>query len=334
MNKIISPELFPNIIPINTTKAAASMALVNKSIHALIDLPMWRKIASEITGYDAQKYEMREIKLLICPWLSLPMHLPFKIPRHPLSSTQMIGLEGNDRLLLSIEYWREHLVYEMPCKPTGDSFEYQYVEKRLQPQASIALATIPEAFDTQIPEKRQYTQYPVHKGVYALMEFFSNQDMNGLYFFTTTDQRMLRHINLPGRANTAHMCTRPMEMWIMVDPSIYYFGHDNGPTHLATPSERVDPALWHALFRRPNEAIEYLQNSRIDINTTSLVGKYTVLHYAAMSGDVETIRTLIEAKADPTAIDHLNETPLGKAVRFKRTDAECFFVVDLFKWSR
>jgi hypothetical protein len=117
-----------------------------------------------------------------------------------------------------------------------------------------------------------------------------------------------------------------MEMWLLADHCIWYFGpQDNKNTEgyrLAGSSEKLTPALWLAHHGHYTKTLEYLRDRSIGINTRGLtVNRKTVLHHAAMGGDVNTIRALIAAGADVDAQDSLGESPLCNAVRWLRADA-------------
>ena len=192
-------------------------------------------------------------------------------------------------------------------------------------------------FEVGICHSKSTQQYRVHAGVFAVVEFHNTTGeedggdldaFNGIYFFTSsTPQRMLRHMQpAPFQFETeTDMCFLPMEMWLLADHCIWYFGPHRLNTEkekLANPSEKLAPALWLAFNGHCAKALEYLIDRSIGINTPSLVlNKKTVLHHAAMGGDVHTIQALIAAGADVDAQDSLGETPLCNAVRWLHADA-------------
>jgi len=325
MEKIVSLELISHVVIGDSTHVAAAMSCLNKHIRSAINFGVWLDIATRITGYDARKHakDMNDVKLLICPWLSLPKIRDLNPGWLPLLATTSIAFEGEDRMLMSIRKdGEEEEVYEFPCY--GDGRLVRVHNKTVPPHEAMELTGIPEIFSTEIPHRRLHDWYPVHNGVYAHFELFRTSYASGIYFFTKKDNRMLRHMELPWQAfviTELSMCTRPKEMWVLIRDHIVAYTPNNGPAKLASPSERVDPALWHAYFKRPDEALKYLEDSNIHINQITYYSHHTTLHFAAMGGDVHTIRKLVEAKANIRVKSHYDDTALSLAAEYLQADA-------------
>ena len=231
-------------------------------------------------------------------------------------------------------------VYSMPCRPCNPSlFNIQCTRLPAnypmpRPENNVSLLTdrlAMDYFELELYASRSVNQHRVHAGVFAVVEFYNSSMMdsfNGIYFFTTAaPQRMLRHIQpapFPYEMET-DMCFLPMEMWLLADHGIWYFGphHDDDTQmlHLARPNEKIAPALWFAYYGRGPEALAYMKDRSIGINSCDLAKDKTVLHYAAMGGDVHTIHALISAGSNIEAEDTLHETPLCSAARWLKADA-------------
>lgn len=89
-----------------------------------------------------------------------------------------------------------------------------------------------------------------------------------------------------------------------------------------------DTALMRAVRSGKIESVRMLINRKADVNTVNKQG-YTPVQLAAMSGTAEKVKLLIEAKADLSAKDATGRTALDLAQR--RTDAAGRAIYDLLK---
>jgi Ankyrin repeats (many copies) len=326
MDRILTPELITHIVTCDSVRPAAMLSAANKKFQELINLSIWLDVATNITGYNAREHakDMHDIKLLICPWLSRCAKAAYEFNRPPPRARTAIAFEGSDNMLMSIRIEGVEIVFEFPCHPKEKNTGAVAAPNKTVPARTPVEEEIPEIFKTNIPEARVIESHRVHKGVYAIFELFRESVFNGVYYFAAKDNRMLRHAELPtydSNVIEVSMCTRPKEIWILVGSRLLHHIPANGPERLASPGDRVDTALWHAYYRRPEEAIRYLKDSSIRINQKSHALYETTLHYAAMSGDVKTIRMLVEAKADVKATDYYERTPLLLAAQYLHIDA-------------
>jgi len=330
-------------IPTDTVRFAGMFALVNRELNAGVMRSkygkiMWEKIAREITGFDNicivhddHGSFMHRIKLLICPWLSMPVALPFEVPngssgdmfdmRIEVVGEEPISPDGDKRLLKFYLEDGEMFLYTMPCIDGG------VIEilkgggiKFPEPAPSIELdGSVYDVLEADLSGEKIYKVYVVHKSVYAVIEFSESIDRSGVFFFATGSNRMLRYMQCPDvltASSETDICFRSMEMWFLTGYRIFYYGPGNPPAQIASPAERVSPALWLAFQGDLNGVMQYLRDYNLDINTADLKCRQTVLHYAAMGGDVDVINNLIEYNADIEAEDNLYETPLSTAVRY------------------
>ena len=358
--RIQSAEFINLIIQKNTVRHIAMIASVNRELNSIImhsayGKKIWLEIAGKITGYDAAQFinpatathEMffYHIKLLICPWISLPVTLPFEIPPVEGSNLQMdIAITSRNRLALRIEDDEEPEnitgIYSMPCRPCDSSmFNIQctrlpedYPLPIPEPAPALTNKLAIDYFALEVYTAKSTQLYRVHDGVFAVMEFYETDistcdadEFNGIYFFATeAPQRMLRHMHpAPFLSHReTDICFLPMEIWLLAHHRIWYFGPNTATTvNLAEEDERVDPALWLTYFGRAGEAVKYIHDHSIGINTTSLSQDKTMMHYAAMGGDVQTIRTLTAAGANINMRDSLKQSPLCTASRWLQADA-------------
>jgi hypothetical protein len=132
--------------------------------------------------------------------------------------------------------------------------------------------------------------YRVHAGAYAVFEIFNEHSdwaqCNGVYFFSDKHE-LLWHVVVESiiYPEETDLCCRPMEMWLLTSDSVFYFGH-HGSVESYDPRARMDPALWHAALGRWQQAIDVLKRLKLGLNTCSMMNSMTVLHYAAMEGEV------------------------------------------------
>ena len=360
--RIQSAEFINLVIPKNTVQHIATIASVNRELNSILmhsthGKKVWLEIASKITGYNAAQFICHttttdelffyHVKLLICPWISLPTTLPFEIPPVEGINLQLdIAITSRNRLALRIVDDDAHEnvtgIYSMPCRPCDPSLfgiqctrlpeDYPLPMPESPPFLTNTLAVDYFALDLYTTKSTQ--SYRVHDGVFAVMEFYETDsacdadEFNGIYFFTSeTPQRMLRHMQpAPFLSHKeTDVCFLPMEMWLLAHHYIWYYGPTNTTTasqlSLAGPGKRIDPALWMAYMGRGGEAVEYIHDHSIDINTPSLSQNRTLLHHAAMGGDVQTIKTLMAAGADVNARDSHNQCALCTASRWLQADA-------------
>lgn len=83
----------------------------------------------------------------------------------------------------------------------------------------------------------------------------------------------------------------------------------------------ITPLDWAVSAKRPNiKLVKLLIDRGAEVNRHDSLFKYTPLHRAAQHGDVELVKLLLEAKADPRAKETFGKTPLDLARESKHQD--------------
>jgi ankyrin repeat protein len=72
--------------------------------------------------------------------------------------------------------------------------------------------------------------------------------------------------------------------------------------------------LWHAVSSNNPAAIKVLIEARADVNAKDRYDEATPLHQAAAQGDLDNVKTLVDAGADTNAVSKRGGTPLDDAV--------------------
>lgn len=174
-----------------------------------------------------------------------------------------------------------------------------------------------------------HAAFPIHGGVFAVMEFFAggyvrhSEGENGVYYFDYTG-RFLRHDRLFRGldAECCYMQSRPFNIWFLLNGAVEYsYGvgccsnKDHHKTTLATPKERMFPALWMAAKGDCEGALRFLARDLegLCINTRSSLNERTLLHYAAVEGKHDAVRALLSAKANARLRDFNGDTALTLA---------------------
>jgi hypothetical protein len=319
--------LTQHVIPRDSVKHAANMALVNKQLNALLmksspGLAMWLDIARTLTGYyyefeTKEGVTMRKIKALLCPWLSDPVEI-FEFPEDSMHTQRRIVVDAKTRTLSVYIEDDTTYMYSMTCDGNNVKVIEDDVELPPLPDEPAKTNTqAEEIFEEYNISNGTYIRYVVHKSVYAIMEYTETVERESIYFFCANSHRLLRQMRFPcclQSADTTDICFLPMEMWVTTCGDIFYYGPDNKEVEPAPPESRIVQAQWDALGGKTEDVLSYLRENNLDINTPSVSFELTVLHNAALAGQVDTVRALIAAGANVNQPDILQRTPLVWAV--------------------
>jgi ankyrin repeat protein len=294
-------------------------------MHSIGGKRIWLETASQITGYSAKDHHIdvnchdfhERLKLLICPWLVTPQPLPLTVEplmdhenmRITLADENSIALwsrdeDSDDFRLLDIEKARPENTQwmfsgnpdELPQPITPPKKTFQAIMQPIQLQIL-----------TNQQECRYYYQ-DIHRGAIAIIEIaaWDMEQRNGIYFFDRKQgriTRMLRHVLIGVSPAPTSMIIRPMEMWMLTEERVIYFG-PTGNAFPLTAAGRMDWPLWLAGNGKVKEAIRVLKELGVsDINTPSITGDMTLLHIATLHNQANAVRMLIKAQANPEARD-------------------------------
>lgn len=288
-----------------------------------------------------------QLRALICPWTSVPEWLPLRIlfrTVHPHPRYMLLD-ETATRLTFQVSDQRELNQASSPAVPSVEFargvnlFEprVQFSPEELHPAASVVNLRPRHFFvpDFSVGRNLSHRYYFVHGGVFAVIECHNHHrsvtvsdGFNGVYFFACSDGRLLRHMSLEGMTciKTSFIQSRPTKLWLMMQQRVALFRlkmephHDVRPPNLASPTERMDPALWMAGIGDTQGATRYLlalfnrQNIRDVIDVRSNANRRSLLHYAAAEGQTWTCQALLEAGASLVLEDCSHMTPIALAV--------------------
>jgi hypothetical protein len=310
------------------------------------------------------------IRQLVCPWTSVSERLPvtgmmYTIPRE----SRMFAISEQDtetRLVFQARDTESTVQASCPAR-NRVGFTSDIVIN--EPKITIPPSELDyfEEIQTKymaingkpflMPDFTQrlaisHSAFPVHGGVFAVMEFFNGgytrhaEGDNGVYYFDYSG-RFLRHkkLFLGLDEDCCYIQSRPFNLWFLLNGAVEYtYGigccdntcatRKRGYTYgfqccekgcslatrtishhkitLATPTDRIFPALWMAASGDATGAMDFLTHEleRLPINTKSSLNERTLLHYAATEGKHETVRALLSNKASPHIRDFNGDTAL------------------------
>ena len=323
------------IIPhCGSIQALSTLSQTNKWLHSLLmestnGKRIWLEMVSRVTGHNAKDHidvncpDFHErVKLLACPWLVIPRHLTINVQslmdpenmRISMVKEEFIALWHKDE---GSEDDRDFKVVSIadarPCDCNQPRLFTDRTEdlkcpgmpprKTFQPiMQPIQLQILTNQHDC-----RYYFQY-IHEGAFAVIEVaaWDMEQRNGIYFFDQRQgkaTRMLRHILIGECPAPTTMIIRPMEMWMLTEESVIYFGPSCDGLPLSI-SGRMDWPLWLAGNGKIKKAMQVLKHLGVsDINTPSVTGKMTLLHIATLHDQGGAVRSLLKAKANPELRD-------------------------------
>jgi hypothetical protein len=311
------------------------------------------KTTKTLTEIKNREELFDSLRALICPWTSTPVvcaHGGTFLTQMPLSrymfvsedSTRLVFQSRSEHTLFQISgptEWSETWEGEVRTEPVITQSERAYLVANNhhffgEIQARLANPLDMHVFTSTDPTTTQFGFHHVHGGVFAVMAHFNMsprvliEGSSGIYFFSYTDCRMLAHVYM--HASKSHtqcsLQSRPRKLWILTQEWLMHHTNtslDEGEfieephVMLSKKVNRMDPALYMASQGDTEGLLYFLERdmSKMDINTQTPFNKRTVLHYAAKTGQSETVKQLLEHRAEAYVRDLNNETPLQLAVR-------------------
>ena len=326
-------DILMQIIPhCDTVQAMSDLSRTCKFIHNFmmhsdIGRRLWLDLARKITGYKAHEHITSacpdfhyKLKLLFCPWLSLPRTLDIKVGTGMETDNMHITLnKKEDRVVLWSKTDEFEMINSGRARPDDDEEPALESIPTTPPRLSIFRKTFFPVFSTReleiMPNQGEFRFFhqTIHKGAFAVIEIASwdLEERSGIYIFSRDRSRkMLRHILIGEFPAKTSMIIRPMEMWMLTEERVIYFGPTCDPRPLAIEG-RMDKALWLAAAGKVSKAKHYLETLGVnDINTPTITGNMTLLHAATFKNRLAAVRFLLEEKADPEARDDQDMTCL------------------------
>lgn len=295
---------------------------------------IWLDMASNLTGYNTNElanaidYHARDfhesLKCIACPWLVVPQPLTVKVEPTIEPENMRITLVNEGR---HIALWLKE-----EDSSTGDRFRAMSIEKSRPSTGAQSLALDDECGRENVVLQRpravsdnwfypiaqpvqlqiltsssdsRYFYQKIHRNVFAIIEMaaWDMEHRSGIYFFNKRTGRLLRHIVIGVCPAPTNMIVRPMEMWMLTEEKVIYFGPTGDRLHL-TAQGRMDWPMWLVGNGRAKKAMKTLQRLGItDINAPSITGNMTLLHAATLHDQIDAARELLAAKADPECRD-------------------------------
>jgi ankyrin repeat protein len=308
----------------DTIRNISNMSLLCKAfnttlMHSKSGRKMWAETASRITGFrpldiTGDDFHKR-IKLILCPWLSIPQTLQLPVNTLMDPDNMRITLADKDTISLWLNTDDQFKAIGVSqARPEKTNWVFQQALSDIQTPRDQHRSIF-----QQIRTPRQlkmltnqdecfYFYQKIHESALAIIEMtpWDMDQRNGIYFFRKTGGRatkFLRHILIGKSLAQTNMIIKPMEMWMLTEENVIYFGPSGDPQPL-TRRGRMDKSLWLAGAGKIKAAISHMQALGIaDINTPSITGNMTLLHVATLQNNSTSVRMLLRAKADPEAED-------------------------------
>lgn len=325
----------------------------------------WVDLAVSLTSYPERGFDADEIRKsfipvqekgvsnhifldftrgLVCPWTSRYDILPTRrfMERIPAAKYMFLSKDSS-RLIFQSGDDKDLYQASCPSKVTPDFQANMVFQEVKDVNAPSDLDFTQEVtsrlsrplnmwdFTCTKPNEACFSWFPLHGSVVAVMAFFNRvlpsypEGENGVYFFCTTDNRMLTHLSLDGIdvPDKSFMQSRPSQLWILLNGKVgHFFQRANVVPYepnviLSKKTERMDPAFWMVSFADANDALEFFSRDLdgLSINERNPFNKRTLLHYAAKAGQSSAVERLMDVNAKPFLRDFNGETPLQLACK-------------------
>lgn len=287
---------------------------------------VWLQMISDLTGYDATSHDVvlschdffDKLKLLACPWLVIPqaIHPVFEPSIDPDSMRITLFDKDDSGIALWYRDVEDDGMYQVlsisKSRPESVRWAFNGIIHELPQPETISAGS----FHPIVPPARlrilvnqkdcHYFYQKIHKNAFAIIEItaWDMEQRNGIYFFSSNERcKQLRHIVLGMCPVPTNMIIRPMEMWMLTEEKVIYFGPSCARLPLRVEG-RMDEAMWFAGHGHAKKAMKALSELGIkDINTHSFTGSMTLLHVATIHGRIRTACSLLAAKANPEERD-------------------------------
>lgn len=270
-----NPDLFLRIIPdTDDVRDLAKLCLVNREFRDFLfsTIPgrqAWLRTASSLTGYEGSKHiDIRvsdfqyQLKLLVCPWLSEPVAMPFRFPQTTERQFRQLKVLNSSRLLVKVDVdsdmddgiddnvpWISS-ISSVPFKSKDDfqkstielpgDFPFEYPDS---PEDEFIKTLEDKSVVPAFSSGTNHMYKFINKSTLALIESIEDDDgyclesiSGGVYFLSLRDRenpKLLRHFLFPGLDESVEndICSAPQKLWLTNGEYITYFG----PHHAQRP---------------------------------------------------------------------------------------------------
>lgn len=292
---------------------------------------IWLNLGVQITTgvdhFDEQDIRLRfahfstrkdffwHLRVLVCPWHTEGVRFPVEVWDGSLEE-MLLFFADPEETMLQLQMEADNRCIRMSARPPAVEGEEEFfVEDEdvefLDPvpithsHAELERLTVQKKVVPDFSHDRgcTYRFFPIHAGVFAVVEVFSRVFDNdqfvdhGIYYFSHISRRVLRHIKYEdfGTACQINVLSRPMELWIQDAYNIEYHGpscacrlDDNAVM------ESMDEALWLAGQGDGRGAREFMEKMGVHVNCVGSISSRTMLHYAAKQGHADAVRQLLQ----------------------------------------
>ncbi len=330
-------DILTHILPYcGTIQTLSRLSQTSKELRMLImhspdGKRAWLEMVGKLTGHSAKHHIsvschdfFDKVKLMACPWLVIPQNLPSIVgPSMEIEDIRFTLFDGDNGVALwDFDFSSEEgfqLANISKSRPENKNWVFigntedipRPVDKI--PKTEFRQINQPEELPIlTYNEDYRYFYQKIHKSAFAVIEaVVESPDNNtgadlhsGIFFLSKKGGRVLRHVTLPDVFPApTNMIVRPMEMWMLTEQRVLYFG-PSGIRLPLTAEGRMDRAMWFVGNGRARKAMRALSELGItDINTHSETGRMTLLHVATLHNQTQAARILLMAKADPEARD-------------------------------
>jgi Ankyrin repeats (3 copies) len=304
----------------------ANLSGTNKALYRMMrNRILWLDVAKRITGYDVVPFTTFNrnfwymLKLLLCPWMSVSKEIADTL--EDLLDFDMAY--ADHRLFVRTMRNGPYQVFTFPARSRDqwrevpDDGSYPGVIKDVLGTGFNGIY----ARECKVGQNTHVT-LPIHAGARAVFEFHNRAVFgasslgdscrnNGIYFLGR-DGRVRRHIRLAGMIDSmfACLCAEPCEMWISSDAGINYYGPWDGLPLSVNPWVRMENSIYGIKLGNMDLS-SFLQKHHINERTD--VDGRTLLHIAVQEAQLDLARTILEARANPNALDITGLSPLAIA---------------------
>jgi Ankyrin repeats (3 copies) len=306
----ISLSLFSNF---DDMMHFANLCCSNRELRGIVRSAKssWLDAARRITGYDVVPFTARsvgfwyQLKLLLCPWLSLDTFLARK--PGPLGEVGLACRNNDTLYLTAVGFNGRASVFSIPSKPQKNA---TWKKEKSVPGDKNSCR--------QYFEGDQYHMCsPIHASAIAIAEFYNeyafplgwNRNNNGIYIVSPR-KSVLKYIRLDHMDIEMEycICSAPCQMWVSVNQDIRYFG-PRMDRKIIDNTYDIEKAVYWIKKGNHREAIDFVLR-RGSIDQPTHIEKRTLLHIAVHECRLQAAREILDAKADPNAVDMSGTTPI------------------------
>jgi len=326
----------------NTPSSVCALFDANSALTLVYDPTTGASVSFDLSNIEDFWYRLR---LLLCPWMSMPRELISTFPRGDgqLCEAVEISVVGDKliaKLILNDDGFSEYYACNarrardnawIPCEVSSNSTaEGNNVDGVIENAGTFDGSAGDEDASSGIRgDELRITKYHnkcfrIHKTAVAVVDVFFDDSLDadgtrsGIFFVSYDGKRVFRHMVLNPikfRCEVA-VCASVCEAWFMANDVVHYFGPSRNGLMITDPRTLMGHAIYMIAKNNAPEAVAYVERMGLDINQPSDMYDQTLLHFAAEYDDPKAVMEILKAKADPNALDCSGISSLGIAACF------------------